>query len=1022
MRALVVGVSIVTDIQKLKLSINTKLIDKIEPAESRFYADAFEPCELTCEELEDCIRLGFAFSYQFDRNYRRSENFLASDILVVDIDGGLKIDEALGLPIIADFGSLLYTTQSHSIDHQRFRLVFALPRTLTDPNELQFAARALAQRLGGDHRQTHAAALFLGSSGCETEQLGSAISEDLLEELINDGRTNIVNDSISKSRPTANRSAWRLPPTLVVTLSDGTTDTLRSIQSPSPVYCPFHLDKRPTAFVAETHQGKFLHCSECRKTRWMSGANLRTSPFRDFDDVVIALKKGAQPADPDHLTILEKAMGVDRLYPKNIHVANDPYLEQRNLSVWDLSKGVTFVKSPKGTGKTTFLSHLLKRTTTNFATLEDYELEDDPESPTPWYSEERVLLVGHRQALIRELCQRLGLNCYLDEEQNPSRGEQLEFSKRYGLCVDSLWKVEGKSYDIVVVDEVEQVLAHFLAETLGEKRRRAFQVFSEVIQEARQVVLLDADLGWPAFKTFEIIKATQWRQGHSSLKQDQNFPFRVYLNDWKDASRSLNLYDSQEHLVHEMKKAILDGQKIFVTSNSKRKIDELKNVVRQLEKLSSQPIPHVSITSENSKSTEIQDLILNIQSKITDYQVVLSSPSLGTGVDITFDDGEQKIDRVFGFFEARITSHFEIDQHLARVRSPKQVDVWISPQRFNFETDFEVITDDMLRSDLIHNVEYGFHRIDRAALADKDPFLTMAALVVSKDRASKNNLKSNFIQHKQNQGWTVNAVEKDDTLAGLGRTALDEGKLLSAQIEAQRILNARVFERHEFDAIKERIETNDVISIAEKARFDRTHLELFYRQEASQELIQFDDFGRMRGRISLFEVLADVQGKRREILDRLESHSEKAIKKTDVAVLPDRRIGGALLDEILRTTPVYRDGEFLSDVEYSKGDFEKFAKLSRRVKRFVEGQFGVATRRDLEKKPVQHLAALLKLVGLDNDLTRTAKKDGVKTYHYQIDPNKLSAVEEVVQRRSSLKGWRSLNERYGFSGDIDGED
>ena len=263
------------DLRKLKLSINTKLIDKIEPAEARFFADAFEACELTCGELEECILQGYAFSFQFDRGWRRTENFLASDILVAEIDGGLKIDQALRLPIVADFASLLYTTQSHSIDHQRFRLIFALPRTLTSPNELRFASQALAQRLGGDIRYANAAALFLGSSDCHSEQIGSAISTEFLDELIEDGRTNVANDSVSNNRPTANRSQWRVPPTLSVTEINGTSVLLRNIEVPMPVYCPFHRDIRPTAFVADSARGRFLNCSSCQKTWWMSGANLQ---------------------------------------------------------------------------------------------------------------------------------------------------------------------------------------------------------------------------------------------------------------------------------------------------------------------------------------------------------------------------------------------------------------------------------------------------------------------------------------------------------------------------------------------------------------------------------------------------------------------------------------------------------------------------------------------------------------------------------------------------------------------------
>ena len=81
----------------------------------------------------------------------------------------------------------------------------------------------------------------------------------------------------------------------------------------------------------------------------------------------------------------------------------------------------------------------------------------------------------------------------------------------------------------------------------------------------------------------------------------------------------------------------------------------------------------------------------NIKSEIKKYQVVLSSPSLGTGIDISFESDLDEIDVVYGFYENRVNTHTEIDQQLSRVRKPKEVHIWISPVIFNFETEFKSI-------------------------------------------------------------------------------------------------------------------------------------------------------------------------------------------------------------------------------------------------------------------------------------------------------------------------------------------
>ena len=47
--------------------------------------------------------------------------------------------------------------------------------------------------------------------------------------------------------------------------------------------------------------------------------------------------------------------------------------------------------------------------------------------------------------------------------------------------------------------------------------------------------------------------------------------------------------------------------------------------------------------------------------------VLVSHLAWGTGVDITFDNNAQLIDVVYGFFQARVNTHFDIDQQLSRV-------------------------------------------------------------------------------------------------------------------------------------------------------------------------------------------------------------------------------------------------------------------------------------------------------------------------------------------------------------------
>ena len=68
-------------------------------------------------------------------------------------------------PIVEKHLTMLYTTARHTEQEHRFRLIFALPRTIETAKEMVAASRSLALRLSGDLASTDAARLYYGSRG-----------------------------------------------------------------------------------------------------------------------------------------------------------------------------------------------------------------------------------------------------------------------------------------------------------------------------------------------------------------------------------------------------------------------------------------------------------------------------------------------------------------------------------------------------------------------------------------------------------------------------------------------------------------------------------------------------------------------------------------------------------------------------------------------------------------------------------------------------------------------------------------
>ena len=274
--------------------------------------------------------------------------------------------------------------------------------------------------------------------------------------------------------------------------------------------------------------------------------------------------------------------------------------------------------------------------------------------------------------------------------------------------------------------------------------------------------------------------------------------------------RTIELYESKNHLVDYLLQTIADGNKrCFITSNSKKLIVKLDAVVRKRFGATRRVI---MITGDTSGRPEAQDFIANPAARAATYDVIFCSPSLGTGVDITFPDNAQRVDLVVGFCEPGINTHLDFDQQLARVRNPGAIKVWITPRRSNFETHLDVVRHDILRNGLYKDLLDGFDDDGKPRFIKDDPLIELAALVKSAERTSKNNLRGNYVRYKQAQGCTIINVGKNPKRSFDGHAALKLGALLTEEERVARITAASILTKVETEKVRREIEAGAVVS------------------------------------------------------------------------------------------------------------------------------------------------------------------------------------------------------------------
>ncbi|BAY77466.1 hypothetical protein NIES25_39280 [Nostoc linckia NIES-25] len=442
---------------------------------------------------------------------------------------------------------------------------------------------------------------------------------------------------------------------------------------------------------------------------------------KGVDDFIVA--KGATNFDKLYRQSLDLEIYLAQTKPHtelNIPAAltfNRPYIGEIPFP----TSGLVGVKSAKGTGKTTALQSVVRQA----------KKINQP-----------VLLITHRILLGRFLCEKIGIQWGVgrwgdgemvskgaEEQRSRGAGEQRSrgaeksfctssFScaplhprtsapppllppapcpmpKSFGLCIDSIWKLNPEDWHgaIVILDEVEQSLWHLLnSNTCKHKRVKILRIFQElittVLKSGGLVIAQDADLSDVSL---------EYLQGLSGTKLT---PW-VVINEWKPQQGwDVTFYDSPNPtpLIHQLELDLLAGRKCYVTTDSRTGRYSCETIERylkeRLQKLRRQ-FPQTLVVSSHTTNTPghaAVDFIAAINQKISEYDGVFVTPSLGTGISIDV----QHFDRVYGIFQGVIPDS-EARQALARVRDDVPRVVWCAKRGIGLigsgSTNYRLLSD-----------------------------------------------------------------------------------------------------------------------------------------------------------------------------------------------------------------------------------------------------------------------------------------------------------------------------------------
>ncbi len=292
-----------------------------------------------------------------------------------------------------------------------------------------------------------------------------------------------------------------------------------------------------------------------------------------------------------------------------------------------------------------------------------------------------VIFISYRVFLCSEYKKNfgdLGFKDYRDLTNNDSD----EDYKKVIVCFDSLARFQGRKYDVVILDEIDSVLAHASSDLMKARRGIAQSVFGFMVKKASLVINADAYLdNERVISTMKLLrKDTNHYAIRNKFIRETNRKAYIY----KHYVIQKKCTESSRFLDKLLSDVMKENKKVVVVSMSKRFCIKIQDL------LDDNNIKYYSYNSETDdkiKKEHSKDIRGAWRDK--DIRVVCYTPTIVAGIsfqnEITDDNGEvdelldeEKFDSCYCYCGANQRNSCSVDdvkQMLFRVRQLKSGDM-----------------------------------------------------------------------------------------------------------------------------------------------------------------------------------------------------------------------------------------------------------------------------------------------------------------------------------------------------------
>ena len=597
------------------------------------------------------------------------------------------------------------------------------------------------------------------------------------------------------------------------------------------------------------------------------------------------------------------------------------------------------------------------------------------------------ILIGHRQALIKQQCERLGCRNYLDMESKDIAAER----ERLGVCLDSLVRIIPSNWNdaVVVLDEWTQVMKHLAGDTCeknGVPEIRAALI--HLLRNASKIILADADYSDEAMKHI-LLMAGLTPKDVTHAK-----------NDVQTHERPLHLYPDTVEIKNAIKNSLKTGKKIAVFIDSIAATKEIRTLATNIGVDES----HVLIVnSDNSASAEVQAMLCDPVKGLKGCQLLVASPSMSTGISIK----GAGFDSVY-VISLGVLGPCDLMQMLHRVRDAKWYGACVKEQglasgshdpahieRIRLQAFRETCKNAPGGRDLDKNGNW--------QLGDPDHFRYVSEVDARENRDSFF-MGPRFLRKAKTSGYSIVAIAKTT-----GEAERDEFRSIRADLRTK-----------EVEAI---VSAKDMTE-AERKAYDRDHASLDDKRAAiKHDLVAFGGKDNLP-ELARFQVEGELLKLKNGVFAAIEvEKTDDELSEMDKEDLQNHNSTEHRLRHHRLRRDLFRQMlPFLGNLKKDqKINAEGFREVVRKNQDSVEAIWGIRFTKSHDKEPMRLVSAFLRRIGMslkslkhrEADVSvnigtpnQTSASKSKLIREYFIDDECLDRLDRLVAHRKRMETFR----------------